>query len=145
DLYTSELALAHNADAADLRDSYRQCPLDADLLAGATVVLLRLPRSLSALAEIADAIARHADPSVVVFAGGRDKHLSRSMNTTLAQSFGSVRASLGRQKSRLLIATAPRPAARPPFPVSARLDEFGIQVVAFGSAFAGAKLDIGTR
>lgn len=146
DRYTGELALANNAEAAGLRDRYRHCGLDADLLTGATVVLMRLPRSLSALAEIADAIARYADPAVRVFAGGRDKHLSYAMNTTLEQSFGVVRASLGRQKSRLLIAEQALPVpTEPAFPKNAYLDEIGIQVVAHGAAFAGPRLDLGTR
>lgn len=146
DLLTSELALAENAAAAGLTDRYRHCRLDAELLADATVVLLRLPRSLAALAEIADAIGRHAAPEVVVFGGGRDKHLSRAMNDTLAQVFSSVRASLGRQKSRVLIAQGHRPLGARPFPVHTDIPEFGgIHVVAYGAVFAGARLDIGSR
>lgn len=145
DLLVGELALAENARAVGLADRYRQHPLGADLLTGAKVVLLRLPRALSALAEIADAIARYADSDVVVYAAGRDKHISRNMNDILGESFSSVQASRGRQKSRLLIAEGPRPVGDPPYPVQSDIDELGIRVVAHGAAFSGDRLDIGTR
>src|SRR6185312_7074084 len=63
---------------------YVHLPLDASLFAGATVVLLQLPRSLDALEEIADLVARHADPSVVLLAGGRVKHMNLAMNQVLS-------------------------------------------------------------
>ncbi|MCR8694149.1 methyltransferase [Rhodococcus pyridinivorans] len=144
DSVVAERALAANAEREDLTDRYRSCGLDADLLAGARVVLLRLPRSLSALTEIAETVARHADPEVVVFAGGRDKHISLAMNDVLGASFAEVRASRGRQKSRVLTArgATPGPAS---YPVRERLDELDLTVVAHGTAFAGPRLDIGTR
>lgn len=145
DLLTGELALANNAAATGCADRYRVCALGPELLAGAEVVLLRMPRSLSALAEIADAVARYASAGVVLYAGGRDKHLTMAMNEVLGLSFASVRASLGRQKSRLLIAEGPRALGDPPFPVTAELSDIGIRVVAHGAAFAGPRLDIGTR
>ncbi|UAK34766.1 methyltransferase [Nocardia asteroides] len=145
DLLTGELALANNARAAGLADRYTAHPLGAGLLRGVQVVLLRLPRVLAGLAEAADAIARYADPAVEVFAGGRDKYLTKSMNDVLAQSFSEVRASRGRQKSRTLLVTGPKPVADKPFPVRDRLEELGLDVVAHGAAFSGARLDIGTR
>ncbi|MGK8522201.1 class I SAM-dependent methyltransferase [Nocardia asteroides] len=145
DLLTGELALANNARAAGLSDRYTAHPLGAGLLRGVRVVLLRLPRVLAGLAEVADAIARHADPAVEVFAGGRDKYLTKSMNDVLAHSFSEVRASRGRQKSRTLLVAGPKPVADKPFPVRDRLDELGLDVVAHGAAFSGARLDIGTR
>ncbi|MEU2122681.1 class I SAM-dependent methyltransferase [Nocardia niwae] len=145
DLLTGELALANNARAAGLSDRYTAHPLGPGLLCDARVVLLRLPRVLAGLAEVADAIARYADPAVEVFAGGRDKYLTKSMNDVLAQSFSEVRASRGRQKSRTLLVARPRPVADHPFPVRERLDELGFEVVAHGAAFSGARLDIGTR
>ncbi|WP_174189589.1 class I SAM-dependent methyltransferase [Nocardia barduliensis] len=145
DLLTGELALANNARAAGLSDRYTAHPLGAGLLRDAQVVLLRLPRVLAGLAEVADAIARYADPSVQVYAGGRDKYLTKSMNDVLAQSFSEVRASRGRQKSRTLLVTGPKPVAGQPFPVRDRLEELGLEVVAHGAAFSGARLDIGTR
>ncbi|MGF7121276.1 class I SAM-dependent methyltransferase [Rhodococcus sp. BE178] len=146
DPLTGERALANNASTFELSDCYRSCGLGEELLAGARVVLLQLPRSLDELDEIADAIARYADPGVVVFAGGRDKHITPTMNEVLARSFVNVRASRGRQKSRVLIADTPREistAAR--FPISEHLDELDLDVFAHGAVFAGTQLDIGTR
>jgi 16S rRNA (guanine1207-N2)-methyltransferase len=145
DMLTGELALARNAETVELSDCYRSCGLDGQLLRDAEVVLLRMPRSLAALTEISDAVARYAAPGVVLYAGGRDKHLTMAMNEVLAASFESVRASLGRQKSRLLIAEGPRPQADPPYPVRCELAELEMTVVARGAAFAGTRLDIGTR
>lgn len=145
DPLTGEQALARNAEAAGLTSCYRQCALGQDLLEGARVVLLQLPRSLSELAELAEAIARHADPGVVVFAGGRNKHISTGMNEVLHRSFASVRATLGRQKSRVLIASGPVASAQSTFPVTEHIDELGLDVVSHGAAFAGSTLDIGTR
>ncbi|WP_378733863.1 class I SAM-dependent methyltransferase [Nocardia brasiliensis] len=145
DLLTGELALANNARALGFADRYTAYPLGRELLADVRVVLLRLPRALAGLAEVADAIARYADPEVVVFAGGRDKYLTKSMNDVLAQSFSEVRASRGRQKSRTLLVSGPKPVGEPPFPVRDRLDDLDLDVVAHGAAFSGARLDIGTR
>ncbi|MGV9680099.1 class I SAM-dependent methyltransferase [Nocardia sp. NPDC003482] len=145
DLLTGEQALAHNARALGLADRYVAHPLGRGLLADVKVVLLRLPRALSGLSEIADAIARYADPDVRIFAGARDKYLTPAMNEVLAESFSSVRASRGRQKSRILLAEGPKPLGEPPFPVRKRIDELGLEVVAHGAAFSGPRLDIGTR
>ncbi|MEE2031899.1 class I SAM-dependent methyltransferase [Rhodococcus chondri] len=144
DSLVSERALAANAEREDLTGRYTTHGLGADLLAGARVVLLRLPRSLSALTEIAETIARYADPDVTVFAGGRDKHITVAMNDVLGISFDEVRASRGRQKSRVLTARVPTP-GEPTYPVSEHLADLDLDVVAHGSAFAGPRLDIGTR
>ncbi len=145
DLLTGEQALANNARLVGLSDRYVAHELGRGLLENVRVVLLRLPRALSGLAEIADAIARYADPQVEVFAGGRDKYLTPAMNEVLAESFDSVRASRGRQKSRVLLATDPKTPAAPPFPVRNRLEDRELDVVAHGAAFSGSRLDIGTR
>ncbi|MGH8881448.1 MAG: class I SAM-dependent methyltransferase [Stackebrandtia sp.] len=145
DLLTGEQALAHNARATGLNDRYRALPLGPELLEGATVVLLRLPRMLAGLAEIADAVARYADPSVTVVAGGRDKYLTPAMNTVLAEYFHGVRAGRGRQKSRTITATGPEPPGARRFPVREQLGELELTVVAHGAAFSGPRLDIGTR
>ncbi|MEZ5150003.1 class I SAM-dependent methyltransferase [Rhodococcus zopfii] len=144
DSVVGERALAGNADREGLTDRYTRYDLDAALMTGARVVLLRLPRSLSALDEIAETIARHADPGVVVFAGGRDKHISRAMNDVLGRSFADVHASRGRQKSRVLTARSPMPGPST-YPVTDTLPDLGLAVVAHGAAFAGPRLDIGTR
>ncbi|MTJ66077.1 methyltransferase [Nocardia seriolae] len=145
DLLTGELALANNARIVGLSDRFATHPLGLELLDGVRVVLWRLPRALSGLAETAEAIARYADPEVQVFAGGRDKYLTPAMNEVLAESFGSVRASRGRQKSRILLASEPKPIGEPRFPVRNRLDDRDLEVVAHGAAFSGPRLDIGTR
>jgi len=148
DRLTGELALAENAARLGRADAFRSlADLGPELVAGARVVLLLLPRSLDALDEIAALVARHADPSVVVVAGGREKHMSRAMNDVLARHFAEVRASRGRQKARVLHAAGPRAVdgGAPAWPATARHDDLGLTVRAHGAAFAGARVDIGTR
>ncbi|MRH86679.1 methyltransferase [Nocardia sp. SYP-A9097] len=145
DLLTGELALANNARQVGLADRYSAHELGERLLADVRVVLWRLPRALSGIAETADAIARYAAPEVRVYAGGRDKYLTPAMNEVLAESFGSVQASRGRQKSRVLLATDPKPVGEQRFPLRNQLDDLGLEVVAHGAAFSGSRLDIGTR
>ncbi|WP_062520277.1 class I SAM-dependent methyltransferase [Demequina silvatica] len=142
DAITGERALEANASRVGLTGSFRSVALDAGLVSGARVVLLRLPRSLDALRDIAGLIAAHADPGVVVVAGGRLKHMSVSMNAVLSEHFGQLDVSHARQKSRVLVARAPRD-GRDPIPAAARVA--GVEVRAYGGAFAGARLDIGTR
>lgn len=152
DWITAERALEVNAERLGLTDTYTRhdalLGLDAALLGRARVVLLRLPKSLDTLTEQVQAIARHAPADVTVYAGGRVKHLTRGMNEVLSRSFGGVRASLGRHKSRVLIARSPLPSARteePAFPRRAHLGEIDLEVVAHGGVFAGTRLDLGTR
>ncbi|WP_427007303.1 class I SAM-dependent methyltransferase [Pseudarthrobacter sp. H2] len=146
DLITGERALRHNAEALGITGGFEQLPLGAALLAGASVVLLQLPKSLAELEEIADAVARHAAPGAVVLAGGRVKHMSRGMNAVLERYFGTVQPQLARQKSRILLASGPRPATgAPPFPVTELNAELVLTVCARGAVFAGTGLDIGTR
>ena len=151
DPLSGELALQRNAAAAGLAGTYRSLALVPDLLAGARTVLLRLPRSLDALEEISALIAAHADADVQVFAGGRLKHMTTAMNDVLGRWFGTVTAGLARQKSRVLTVADPRPADRLPenrFPLVQRHDvglAAPLELHAYGAAFAGASLDIGTR
>ncbi len=145
DLLTGELALAGNARALGFADRYTAHALGRELLEGVRVVLLRLPRALSGLAEIADAIARYADPGVRVFAGARDKYLTPAMNDVLAESFSSVQASRGRQKSRILTACDPKSVGPVLYPIHKQLEELDLEVVAHGAAFSGPRLDLGTR
>ena len=142
DALVAEAALS--ANARGITSELQSLPLGRELLSGATVVLLQLPRSLAELDEIAGEIARWADPRVIVFAGGRIKHLSLTMNAVLAKHFGRLDVSLARQKSRVLIARQPIAAAGN-FPVREFNDELGLWVCAHGAVFAGAKLDLGTR
>ncbi|MEQ4517821.1 methyltransferase [Pseudarthrobacter sp. B907] len=145
DLVTGERALRHNAELVGITEGFDQLPLDA-ALDGAGLVLLQLPKSLAELEEIADAVARHAAPGVVLLAGGRVKHMSLGMNAVLERYFGEVQPQLARQKSRILLARAPKTvAAVPPFPVTERNAELDLTVCARGAVFAGTGLDIGTR
>ncbi|WP_426309366.1 class I SAM-dependent methyltransferase [Cellulosimicrobium sp. E-16] len=146
DACTAEAALDANAAALGLTGAYARHGLGTGLLAGARVVLLRLPRSLAALRDVGEHVAREADPDVVLLAGGRVKHMTRAMNDVLGESFADVRASLARGKSRVLVASLPRPAYGGfTYPVTTDLPDVGLRVAAFGAAFAGAGLDLGTR
>jgi len=149
DVLSGELALAHNATDAGLSAAFRSLGLTEELVAGARVVLLQLPRSLSALDEIAAVIARHAAPDVTVLAGGRIKHMAPAMNGVLARHFARVDVSPARQKSRVLIASGPisptEPGSDPDWPRSQHHDDLDITVCAHGAAFAGTTVDIGTR
>ncbi|MCR2817119.1 class I SAM-dependent methyltransferase [Microbacterium jiangjiandongii] len=142
DLITGERALAANARTFGLGGRVRSMPLDAELVADARLVLLRLPRSLAALRDIAGLIAAHAHPDVVVFAGGRLKHMTTAMNDVLRQRFARLDVTHARQKSRVLIARGPRDGADPQ---PAREQHDGVTVCAYGGAFAGPRIDIGTR
>jgi len=142
DALSGERALAANAQALGLDDRVSSCALDAALVSGARVVLLRLPRALDALRDIAGLIAAHAASDVVVVAGGRLKHMTVAMNDVLRSAFDTLDVTHARQKSRVLIARDPR-GGGDPVPAAARID--GLEVRAFGGAFAGARLDIGTR
>ena len=155
DLVTGERALAENAARTGLADAVRSMPLTAELVADAHVVLMRLPRSLDRLDEVAGLVSEHAHPEVVLVAGGRIKHMSFAMNEVLRRHFAQLDVSHARQKSRVLTASrvrgldtsAARP-ARPPeegWPRRERHDELGLTVVAHGGVFAGTGVDIGTR
>ena len=148
DALTGERALAANADRLGPAGGYASHGLDDALVSGARVVLLQLPRSLDELDEIVGVVATFADPQVQLFAGGRVKHMSRSMNDVLGRWFDVVEAGLGRQKSRVLVACEPRPADRRPVarrPASEQHADLGLTVCAHGGAFAGTSIDIGTR
>ena len=148
----AERALAANAArlgvGADPTSMFRNHPLGEQLLAGAKVVLLQLPRSLAELEEISWNVARYAAPDVVLLAGGRDKHMSRGMNELLARHFDEVAASRGWRKARVLTARSPRAAdalgdAR--FPESAGDSDLAFELFAHGATFGGATLDHGSR
>ena len=155
DLVTGERALAENAARTGFADVVRSMPLAAELVADARLVLMRLPRSLDRLDEVAALVAAHADPEVVLAAGGRIKHMSLAMSDVLRRHFGEVDVSHARQKSRVLAAARARGLdagsgrpARPPvegWPRHERHDDLGLTVVAHGGVFAGTGIDIGTR
>lgn len=149
-----ELALRANAELLCEKyvffaeaPGYVSLPLAPELVEGARVVLLRLPKSLDALDEIAQLIAAHAHPEVVVLAAGMVKHMTLAQNEVLGRYFGEVRAGLARQKARVV--TASGPIASPPspalWPKTFSVPELGLELAAHGGVFAGTGLDIGTR
>ncbi|WP_188545813.1 class I SAM-dependent methyltransferase [Rhodococcoides trifolii] len=145
DALTGEIALARNASATGVVGGYRNLPLGEELVAGAEVVLLQLPRALAELTELAETVARWASPTVRLYAAGRVKHMTRSMNDVLAHSFTDVQATRAAQKSRGLIASGPIVRTDFSYPVTSRIDELDLDVVAHGAVFAGDKYDVGTR
>ncbi|REJ05077.1 methyltransferase domain-containing protein [Microbacterium bovistercoris] len=205
DLVTGRRALARNAAALGMADgtdagrsiaphrggdgvdgrrnpAFTEHELDETLLTGIRLVLLQLPKSLAELDEIADAIARWAEPDAMLIAGGRVKHMTLGQNDVLARHFADVQPQRAERKSRLLVArTLRRPDGPPPFPVSTRhalgretsnsarnpRAEHGthaevevspgsrakvgsspateLTLCAYGGAFAGDRIDIGTR
>ncbi len=147
DRLTGERALLANAEWLGL-GGFTSHGLTPDLVAGARLVLLQLPRSLDALDEVAALIAQHAEPAVVVIAGGRVKHMTTAMNDVLRRHLGTVEARLARQKSRVLVASSPRPEQDRPsrrWPERAEHPDLGLVLCAHGGAFAGTGVDIGTR
>ncbi|MGB7363523.1 MAG: methyltransferase [Rhodococcus sp. (in: high G+C Gram-positive bacteria)] len=145
DPLTSERALARNAASLDLSEVYSNHDLGPDLLRGATVVLMQLPRSLAELAELTQAVAEWADPSVRIVAAGRLKHMTRSMNDVLGASFRDVAATRAVQKSRGLLAGDPIPGVVVSYPLRSTIPDLDLTVVAHGAVFSGDRLDIGTR
>lgn len=157
DALSGERAIDANAARAGIVDGpadprvYQHIPWGPELFMGARLVLLQLPRSLTALQEIAALAAEYCAADVVLLAGGRVKHMTLAMNQTLGHYFGHVSAGLGARKSRVLTACSPRLANERPlarFPLAARYDvglPRPLEVRAFGATFGGAKQDPGTR
>ena len=136
-----ERALAANLPGGE----YTNHPLGAELLHGATLVLMQLPRSLGELEEQLDAIARFADPAVTVIAAGRIKHITPTMNPIMQRYFGSFDVSHAQQKSRAFTLRSPRSATESPFPVRQFHTDLELWNAAHGAVFAGATVDFGTR
>ncbi|PRY47733.1 16S rRNA (guanine1207-N2)-methyltransferase [Geodermatophilus tzadiensis] len=145
DLLVGERALALNAGRTGLAGSYRPGGLDAGLLDGATLVLARAPKGLDALRELTELTAAAAGPDVVLLVGGRVKHMTLGMNDVLRAGFTEVSATLARQKSRVLVARGPRPGVRSTFPRCRHDAALDLDVCAHGAAFAGTRVDEGTR
>lgn len=118
--------------------------LGAGLLAGATIVLLRLPKSLDELDRVASSVALHASKQVVLVAGGRIKYMTSGMNGVLARSFARLDVSHARQKSRVLFAREPIAVSEPVESKQLHAD-LELTVAAIGGVFAGTSVDIGTR
>lgn len=116
-----------------------------ELLTPADIVAVRLPKSLDALADLATAAAAHLGPSAVVIAAAKQKYLTPSQTEVLAGSFENVQVTLGKFKSRALVARAPRPNIVPQPVTTSYIPGFDLTLGSFGGAFAGSKLDLGTR
>lgn len=148
DALSGELALANNAKLTGTID-FTSFDLDPDLVEGARIVLMRLPRALEQLEQWCALIAAHAADDVHVLAGGRIKHMTLGMNEVMRQYFGSVVASLAVQKSRVLRAKQPLAIAGEhglaQWPKRKRYDNIDMTVCAQGGVFSSINLDIGTR
>ena len=109
-----------------------------EFLAGSTgsaVAIGEMPKSLARLDYLARSIAGAGFDDVRLVLGANNKHLSRSMNGVLAESFTDVAASRGRGKFRCLVASGPRDVAYSPV--------HGDGLIAIGGVFSGAKPDRG--
>ena len=136
-----ERALAANAAGA----SYSNHPLGESLLSGATLVLMQLPRGLDELDEQLAMIARYADPSVTVVAGGRIKHLTPTMNPLMLRYFESLDVSLAQRKSRGFTLRGVLALSQPWLPKTQFHSDLRLWVAAHGGVFAGTSIDLGTR
>jgi 16S rRNA (guanine1207-N2)-methyltransferase len=145
DLLVGELALARNAERTGLTGTYRSLPLEPGLADGARLVLAKAPKSLDALRELTEVVASSAAPDVTLLVGGRVKHMTHAMNDVLGLGFTDVSATLARQKSRVLVARGPRAGVTPSFPRRQQHPDLGLTVCAHGAAFAGTRVDAGTR
>ena len=145
DALLGELALAANADRTGLTGTHRSLALDGDLVDGARVVLAKAPKALDALRELTELVAGHAADDVTLLVGGRVKHMTHAMNDVLRTGFTDVSATLARQKSRVLVARGRRPGIEATFPRCRPDGATGLTVCAHGAAFAGTRVDDGTR
>ena len=145
DSATGRLSLARNAKSLGLT-GFVGHELDRSLLEGARLVLLQLPKALAELEEVADAVARWAASDVVLVSGGRVKHMTLMQNEVLGRRFKGVQPQRAERKSRLLMASGPRPVPEaPPYPQHAEHPQFGLTLASHGGAFAASRIDIGTR
>lgn len=122
----------------------RRFELGAELFADASLVVAELPKAHAELDEWAQLAAAHGAADIVFVGAGRDKHMSRGLNEQLAHAFAQVSASRGVRKARALRATGPL-AVTPAYPRTEPVRDLPFAVTAHGGAFAGTKLDIGTR
>ena len=102
---------------------------------GSAIALGAMPKSLARLDYVARSIAGAGFSDARLVLGANNKHLARSMNAVLGESFTEVAASLGRGKYRCLVASGPRPVTYEPVR--------GDGLVAVGGVFSGAAPDHG--
>ncbi|WP_242632448.1 methyltransferase [Arthrobacter sp. S41] len=120
----------------------------AQAATSATHILLALPRGLDVLDEQVAAITAVASAQARLFAGGRIKHMSRSMNEVLSSRFAQLDVSLARQKSRVLTASLPlesQPASKFPATATHEVNDTSFSLHAGAGTFGAARLDPGTR
>lgn len=148
----SDYTRAHAAHGAGARVAGVDGPMSADEFLAAElgakpgpfgtgiVAVGEMPKSLARLdylaRTVAGAAARNGMEATLVL-GGNNKHLARSMNDTLAESFAEVGASRGRGKFRCLVATGPRDVTYAPRTAD--------RLTAFGGVFSGPKEDYGGK
>ncbi|WCC79690.1 methyltransferase [Cutibacterium equinum] len=130
-------------DLAAISEGRRRNPLTAKDCT-TPVVWMGLPTSLDALDELLGALWRLLGPDAHIVAGGRIKHMSRSMNDVAARWFDDVHASLGVRKARVLHFSSPRqrPAITGEWPRTNTVN--GLTIRAHGGVFHTAGLDAGT-
>lgn len=104
-------------------------------LSGSCVALGEIPKSLARLDYLARSIAGAGFTQADVVLGANNKHLSRTMNGVLAQSFAQVHATRGKGKFRCLAAYGPQQVSYTPVEANG--------FVAIGGVFAGAWADYG--
>lgn len=143
----ANVATFHESGALEEAGPLSRHGIGPDLVSGARMILLQLPRSLDALEQWAHLIAEHAHEDVLLLAGGRDKHMTPRQNTVLERYFGSVVPGRGRSKSRVITAHRPRRGRPAPFPRTADHEMPGlgpVTLAAHGATFGGTNLDPGT-
>src|SRR5260363_412740 len=131
-------------DLADIREAIRLNPLTAGDVSDSPVVWMSLPASLDELDELLGTLWRILGPDAHIVAGGRIKHMSRSMNDVAARWFNEVHASLGVRKARVLHFSSPRqrPAITGTWPRTNTVN--GLTIRAHGGVFHTAGVDAGT-
>ena len=143
DSIVARRALAANAGAA--ASEYRQVDVeDGEALASVRVVLWQLPRSLDLVDDIAGLVANAVSSDVLVYAGGRIKHMTSRMNEMIRAHFEQLDVLHARQKSRVLVASEPRHTTCRGMSLDIH-SESGIDLSGRPGVFAGGHLDIGTR
>lgn len=131
--------------SAPAPDGVVRSEMGESLFTDVRLVVAELPKANAELDEWAWLLAVHGDDPVFVGAG-RDKHMSRGLNEQLAHSFGEVSASRGVRKARALRATTPHSMPRTAaYPRIVSVADLPFDVTAHGGAFAGGRLDLGTR
>lgn len=106
------------------------------------VLLTHMPKSLAELDYVATTTARFAHPAGVMFvAGENNKHLSRSHNKVLSESFVTVHGSRGQGKFRCIVGEGSANDAAKSMSRLVMTSAAGLSGV--GGVFSGAKPDAG--